>query len=211
MGGFGTKLAFAFTALLVAVPAGHAAAAFAHSRAAAADAAAKGPVGWDVYRRLDRLPELTRGVQTHQFSSFDRTGGNDDGFNGTYSCLRQTPDGCVVAEASGPGEVDSIWFTRDGGDVHRTGNVKIELDGRTVLDAPLQDVVDGKLGAPFVFPVVANADQSSGGVYIKAPMPYRQHMVITTTNNPDFYHVTYRKFADGNGVQTFNRPTRRPT
>jgi hypothetical protein len=164
----------------------------------------KGPVGYETYRQLDRLPELTRGVQTLQFSGFDRVGGNDDGFGGTYSCLRQSPAGCVLAEAAGAGEVQSIWFTRDGGDVSRTGRIKVELDGRTVLDAPLQDVVDGKLGAPFVYPLVANADQSSGGVYIKVPMPYRQSMRVTTQSNPYFYHVTYRKFADAEGVRTFD-------
>ena len=170
----------------------------------------KGPVGWDVYRRLDRLPELSCGVETKQFSSFDRAGNNDDGFGGTASCLRaasgETPDerDCVIAEKQGAGEVQSIWFTRDGGDVSRTGNIKVELDGRTVLDAPLQDVVDGELGAPFSFPLVANADQSSGGVYIKVPMPYRESMRITTTNNPFFYHVSYREFADAEGVKTFD-------
>src|SRR5690606_19416181 len=64
-----------------------------------------GPVGWETYRHLDRLPELTNGVQTHQFSSFDRTGGNNDGFEGTYSCLREDPSGCVLAEDDGAGEV----------------------------------------------------------------------------------------------------------
>src|SRR5699024_6106385 len=42
-----------------------------------------GPTGWETYERLDLLPGLTSGVETRQFSSFDRTGGNDDGFNGT--------------------------------------------------------------------------------------------------------------------------------
>jgi hypothetical protein len=164
----------------------------------------KGVVGWDVYRRLDRLPELSCGVETKQFSGFDRTGLNDDGFAGTYSCLRQSDDGCVIAEESGPGEIQSIWFTRDAGDVTSTGNLKVELDGRTVLDAPLQDVVDGRIGAPFTFPLVANADQSSGGVYIKVPMPYRESMRVTTDSNPFFFHVTYREFADANGVKTFD-------
>ena len=163
----------------------------------------KGPVGWDVYRQLDRLPELWRGVETKQFSSFDRRGGNDDGFVGTWTCLRQD-EGCVIAEKSGAGEVQSVWFTRDEGDVRRTGNIRIELDGRTVLDAPLQDVVDGSLGAPFSFPLVASADQSSGGVYIKVPMPYRQSMKITTDANALFHHVSYREFADARGVRTFD-------
>ncbi|MQA13407.1 MAG: DUF2961 domain-containing protein [Pseudonocardiaceae bacterium] len=164
----------------------------------------KGPVGYEHYRRLDALAALPTGVQTRQFSSFDRTGGNDDGFTGAFSCLRIDLDGCVIAEHQGAGEVGSIWFTRDGGDVRRTGNIKIELDGRTVLDAPLQDVVDGRLGAPFVYPLVANADLSSGGVYIKVPMPFRESMRITTQYNPFFYHVTYRAFGDAAGVDTFD-------
>lgn len=147
---------------------------------------------------------LTTGVDTRQFSSFGRDGTNNDGFEGTYSCLRESADGCVIAEQTGAGEVQSIWFTRDGGDVTGTGNITIELDGQTVLDADLQSVVNGELGSPFVFPLVANADESSGGVYLKVPMPYRESMRITTDSNPFFYHVTYRDFADAEGVETFD-------
>ncbi|TDE09887.1 glycoside hydrolase family 172 protein [Jiangella asiatica] len=166
---------------------------------------AKGPIGWDVYRRLDLLPVLPTGVRTLQFSSYDRTGGNADAVAG--SCLRTTADGCVIAEASGAGEVQSIWFTRDladPGNVTSLGRLVIELDGRVVVDAPAQDVVDGELGAPFVYPLVANRDQSSGGVSVRVPMPFRESMRITTTENAQFYHVTYRAFADAEGVRTFD-------
>ncbi|MEV0431302.1 DUF2961 domain-containing protein [Micromonospora sp. NPDC050495] len=163
----------------------------------------KGPVGWDAYRRLDRLPELAAGSRTRQFSSFGRDGSNDDGFGGTYSCLRQL-GGCVIAEARGAGEVQSIWFTRDNGDVSATGWIRIELDGVPVIDANLQDLVDGRLGSPFTFPLVSNANQTSGGVTIKVPMPYRDFMRITTQYNPLFYHVTYRTFADPVGVSRFD-------
>ncbi|MFI6823537.1 DUF2961 domain-containing protein [Micromonospora sp. NPDC050187] len=163
----------------------------------------KGPVGWDVYRRLDRLPELAAGSRTRQFSSFARDGSNDDGFVGTYSCLRQS-GGCVIAEDRGAGEVQSIWFTRDDGNVSATGWIRVELDGVTVVDTSLQRVVDGGLGHPFVWPLVTNADQTSGGVTIKVPMPYRDSMRITTQFNPLFHHVTYREFTDAVGVSTFD-------
>ncbi|MEV5965265.1 DUF2961 domain-containing protein [Kribbella sp. NPDC051952] len=163
-----------------------------------------GPVGWDVYRNLDRLPELQTGVRTKQFSSFGRDGTNNDGFDGTYSCLRTTDAGCVIAEDSGPGEVASIWFTRDEGNVTKTGTITVELDGKQVLHGSLQDIVDGKLGAPFSYPLVANAVQTSGGVYIRVPMPYRTSMRITTQTNPLFYHVDYRQFPDANGIRTFD-------
>jgi hypothetical protein len=166
-----------------------------------------GPVGWDVYRHLDRFAEIPHGVQTKQFSSFDRAGGNGD-YN---RCLANRSDGsCVLARGSGAGEIDSIWETRDGGNVTATGNITVVLDGKTVLHAPFQDVVDGKLGAPFVYPIVANADQSSGGVYITAPMTYRQSMLVYTDHDPNYYHVTYRTFPDADGVQTFD-PTDKAT
>jgi hypothetical protein len=204
------RLAALLGALLVSVlvtalgTTGSHATAHALSTASTTSTSAKGPVGWDVYRHPERLAELTTGVQTRQFSSFDRTGGNDDGFGGKYSCLRTAADGCVIAEHSGPGEVDAIWFTRDGGDVRATGNIRITLDGHDVVHAPLQELVDGKLGAPFSPPLVADADQSSGGVYVEVPMPFRSSMRITTDANPVFYHVTYRTFADADGVATFD-------
>jgi hypothetical protein len=36
---------------------------------------------------LPRYPILDPGVQAHYLSSYDRSGGNDDGFDGTYSAL----------------------------------------------------------------------------------------------------------------------------
>ena len=167
-------------------------------------AASNGPIGWDTYRRLDLLPDLASGSHTKQFSSFGRNGSNDDGFVGRYSCLRTNGPGCVLAEDRGPGEIQSIWFTRDNGTVTATGNIRVVLDGVTVLDANLQSVVNGDLGAPFTWPLVTNADQTSGGVTIKVPMPYRDSMLVTTTNNPLFYHVGHRELADATGVTRFN-------
>ncbi len=169
-------------------------------------AASKGPVGWETYRQLDGLGQLRGHEKSRQFSSFARTGSNDDGFEGTYSCLRKTAQGgCVIAERSGAGEITSMWFTRaPWGDVSNTGRITVELDGRTVLDAPLVDVVSGRLGAPFVWPLVGNAKDSAGGAVIKVPMPYRESMRVTVENNPHFYHVSYRTFADAEGVSTFD-------
>lgn len=167
--------------------------------------AGKGPVGWDTYRSLGALERLRPGEQVRQFSSFDRTGGNDDGFNGTYSCLSHEPDGeCVVAEARGPGEISSMWFTYAPGSVAAVGRITIELDGRVILRGSLQDIVNGTKGAPFVWPLVGDSADTMGGSVIKVPMPYTRSMKIVTQYNPHFYHVTYRQFADAEGVHTFN-------
>jgi len=165
-------------------------------------------VGWDTYRRLDLLPYLSADTRTVQVSSFDRSGGDFDistgNRNGTGGCLAPGGAGCVIAEDHGAGEVDSIWLTRDGGNVAALGAIRVELDGHTVIDAPLQSLVDGALGAPFVWPLVANAKQSSGGVYIKVPMPYRQSMRISVATNLEYYHVDYRKFSTADGVTGFS-------
>ncbi|OBF05306.1 glycoside hydrolase family 172 protein [Mycobacterium sp. 852002-10029_SCH5224772] len=165
-------------------------------------------IGWDTYRRLDRLPYLDAGSQTLQVSSFDRSGGDFDvstgNKNGTGGCLASGGAGCVIAEDHGAGEVDSIWLTRDGGNVRAIGHIRIELDGQAVVDAPLQSLVDGKLGAPFVWPLVANAAQSPGGVYIKVPMPYRRLMRISVASHLEYYHVDYRQFPNAEGVSTFS-------
>lgn len=166
-------------------------------------------VGWDTYRRLDRLPYLSSDTQSLQVSSFDRSGGDFDistgNKNGTGGCLASGGAGCVIAEDRGAGEVDSVWFTRDGGNVSALGAIRIELDGQTAVDAPLQSLVDGALGAPFVWPLVANGAQSPGGVYVKVPMPYRESMRISVAAHLEYYHVDYRHFSTADGVTTFSR------
>lgn len=162
----------------------------------------KGPVGWDALRQVESLPVLPLGTQPRMFSSADPRGGNRDGFHGAYLC--RDDGGYVLGEHAGPGELTSLWFTRGDGDVSANGRLRIELDGETVLHAPLQDVVDGTLGAPFVWPLVGNADQSSGGAYIQVPMPFQRSMRVTTDGVPRFYRVQYRTFADATGVQRFD-------
>ncbi|WP_212754491.1 DUF2961 domain-containing protein [Nakamurella aerolata] len=166
----------------------------------------RGSIGWDTLLRPDRIAEIPAGVETKQFSSYDRAGGNNDGFGGDYSCLNgKEASPCVLAEHRGAGEIDSIWFTNFNyaADVAQAGNLRIELDGETVLDKPLIDIVEGRAGAPFVYPLVTNRDQSSGGVSIKVPMTYHSYMRVSTTRRSPFYHVGYRTFASAEGVPTF--------
>ena len=164
----------------------------------------KGPIGWETYRDLDAMARLRSAAQVRQFSSFDRAGGNNDGFENTYSCLRNTDDGCVIAERGGAGELESMWFTRDYGSMVHNGRIKVELDGKVVVDELLQELVDGKVGAPFAWPLVGNGDDTAGGSVIKVPMPYRESMRVTVQRAPFFYHVSYREFADADGVRTFD-------
>jgi hypothetical protein len=59
--------------------------------------------------RLDRLPMLRESIEIASISSYDRTGGNNDGFGGQYSYVRKEKDGLVLADLKGPGIIYRIW------------------------------------------------------------------------------------------------------
>ncbi|GAA1994223.1 DUF2961 domain-containing protein [Amycolatopsis minnesotensis] len=190
---------------------------------ASAAPAADPSLGWGPFRDVNAIPQLRGGEQTGQFSSYDRAGGNDDGGYGTYSCLRDDSDGCVLADRAGAGEITSIWLVGDippdDGEEGATAKkqddppvlppradtrIKVELDGKVVLEGRVGDIVDGKLGAPYVWPLVGNTYDTKGGMVIKVPMPYRSSMRVSANTTPGYYHVDYRAVADPATVPRFD-------
>ncbi|KAK9326586.1 hypothetical protein V1520DRAFT_377748 [Lipomyces starkeyi] len=160
-------------------------------------------LGWDAYTRFDMFT-LRPGEITKQFSSYDRTNGNNDGYYGTYSCLYNSTDGrCVIADAKGPGEIASIWFTYESDSVVPIGDIRIELDSQMILQRDLESLVDGDIGAPFLWPLVGNTNDTNGGNVIKVPMPYSKSMIISA-HNPHYYHVVYRELPADADVKTFD-------
>lgn len=59
--------------------------------------------------RIDLLPQFQEEVISKQISSYDTTGGNDDGFSGRYSFLRKENGNSVIAELKGPGVIQRIF------------------------------------------------------------------------------------------------------
>jgi hypothetical protein len=182
----------------VAVPA--AASASAHTKAAEASAvAARGPVGWNSYRRLDLLPLIRRGVAPYQASSADPTGRNDDGYSGKYSCLHRVAQGCLMAEHRGPGELESVWTAgNQGANTAKSGRLMIELDGRMVVDATWPQLAAGSV---FIFPLSLAPQESWGGSSIQVPMTFRHEMRVISQYNPHYFHVVYRTFFNGDDLQ----------
>src|ERR1044071_7612358 len=77
--------------------------------ALAADAQEGPVIGLAELTRLDLLPRFKPSVKVASISSYDRTGGNDDGFSGKYSFVRKEGDGLVIADLKGPGAIYRIW------------------------------------------------------------------------------------------------------
>ena len=158
--------------------------------------------------RLEFLPVLRPGVRCRMFSSYDRSGGNDDGFNGSYSKLRIEDGDSVIAEMSGPGCIQRIWFThssfRRDGLLGREGeHIRVYVDGNEspALDVPLEELFSGRL-AQFPRPL---AGRGLGGFYCYVPIPYRTGCkVLVDGDSVRFYHITYSEFADAGGVESFS-------
>ncbi|HRZ81338.1 MAG TPA: DUF2961 domain-containing protein [Candidatus Hydrogenedentes bacterium] len=153
------------------------------------------------------LPRARTGVKMASFSSYDRTGGNNDGFSGQYSKLREEDGNSVIAEMEGPGCIYRLWTTHAGGEadglLERKGeHIRIYLDGEAVpaLDAPMESLFDNSLER-FPNPL---AGKGIGGFYSYIPIPYRKSCkVVVDGLGVKFYQLNYATFPSDEGVKTF--------
>lgn len=141
------------------------------------------------------------------FSSYDRKGGNDDGFNGTYSKLRVEDGNSVLAELDGPGIIQRIWFTHTGGDQpglldRKNEHIKIYLDGKAdpALDIPLETLFSGE-HPHFPRPLVA---EGSGGFVSYVPIGFRNGCkVVVEGEGVRFYQINMLSLPDGSQIEPF--------
>ena len=140
--------------------------------------------------RFENLPLLRDGVKCRMFSSYDRTGGNNDGFNGTYSKLRVEDGNSVIAEMEGAGCIQRIWFThsvinKDGLLNLKGEHIIIYLDGKKkpAVDVPLEKLFSGEL-EQFPSPLVGSgvyADNLSGAAAATGHGEMLMRVVISKT------------------------------
>jgi hypothetical protein len=147
------------------------------------------------------------GVQPVGFSSYDRTGGNNDGFNGRYSRIRAELGNSVLAEASGPGVVQRIWFTHTAGESpglldRKQEHIKIYIDARErpVLDVPLESIFSGT-HPHFPRPLVL---EGSGGFVSYVPIPFQNGCrVVVEGMGVRFYQIELATLPAGAKVAPF--------
>jgi hypothetical protein len=147
--------------------------------------------------RLDQLPRFKQSVKVASFSSYDRTGGNDDGFSGKYSYLRKEGDALVIAEMKGPGVIYRIWTPTPTDDM-----MEFYFDGETTprFTAKFRELFDGSR-PPFVTPIVGFG---SGGFYSYLPLPYTTSCkVLFRGPRMQFFQINYATYPEGTPVETF--------
>ncbi|MBR4748935.1 MAG: DUF2961 domain-containing protein [Abditibacteriota bacterium] len=166
----------------------------------AALSAAGAPAGsprelWD-----PELLPLLGGAESRLFSSYDRTGGNNDGFDGLYSTVREEKGRWVVFDQRGPGAVKRIWFPVWSG---LDADFEIEIDGRKAISAPNYRA----FGDGSVYPFIKGLSETAmGGVVTCAPIPFRERCVISCSKPIFFYHFNYQLYPAGAEVETFDSP-----
>lgn len=149
---------------------------------------------------ISKMPEYLEGTFVKQFSSYDRTGGNDDGFSGKYSFIRKHESGgLVIFEAAGQGVIERIWTptpTDDTLDFYFDGNNK------ATLSIKFRDLFSGDV-TPFLKPVVDAF--KVGGYYSYVPIPYSKGCKIVFRGDKLMFHqIQYREYDKRYKVQTFN-------
>jgi len=146
---------------------------------------------------ISRLPRYRDG-QIDQLSSYDRTGGNDDGFSGKYSYVAKEAAGLVMADLKGPGVVNRIWTPTP-----TTDTVKFYFDGESKprIAIPFIELFTGKT-FPFLAPLSGN---QIGGYYCYLPIPYEKSLKIIYTGSILRFHQTqYRTLGNNDQVKSFS-------
>jgi hypothetical protein len=165
--------------------------------ALASAAAAQGPIGLAALARPDLLPRFQPSATVASISSYDRSGGNDDGFSGKYSFVRQEPDGLVIADLAGPGVVYRIWTPTPTDDP-----VEFTFDGEAAprLRVPMRDLFTG--GAfPFVSPLVGIG---AGGFYAYVPLAYARSLkIVVKAAKVQFYQINYATYPAGTAIESY--------
>lgn len=157
-------------------------------------------VGVDELLRLDLLPRFKRSVRVGLVSSYDRSGGNDDGFSGKSSFVRKEPGGLVLADLEGPGAIYRIHTPTPTDDV-----VEFYLDGEAEprLRLKVIELFDGTR-PPFLAPVVT---WGAGGYTSYLPMTYRRSCkVLLKAESFQFYDLNCAVSPPGTDVPTFEDP-----
>lgn len=134
-----------------------------------------------------------------QYSSYDTTGNNDDGFSGKYSFIRKENDSAlVIFEAKGKGVINRIWTPTPTDDIidFYFGN-----NSKPSYSIKFSDLFSGKL-PPFVSPLSGN---QVGGYFCYVPIPFSDGCkMVFRGKQLQFYQVQYKSLPASASVATFN-------
>jgi hypothetical protein len=145
--------------------------------------------------RVDELPTYRSGL-VEQLSSYDPTGGNQDGFSGQYSYIHKEGNNLVLADLKGPGVIERIWTPTPTDDM-----MEFYIDGEKTprLRIRFSDLFSGKV-YPFVHPLCAN---QVGGYYCYVPIPYAKSCKVVFCGPRIMFHQIEHRDLTGYDVKSY--------
>jgi hypothetical protein len=155
-------------------------------------------LGLEQLYRLDRLPVFKTSIKIGSISSYDRTGGNDDGFSGKYSFVRKEAEGLVIADLKGPGVIYRIWTPTPTDDW-----MEFIFDGEAKprVEVKFRDLFLGNHPA-FPRPLVGFG---AGGYYCYVPIAFAKSCVVRVrAPKVQFYQINYALYGPDTSVESFN-------
>jgi hypothetical protein len=148
---------------------------------------------------LKYLPEYRPNSYVAMESSYDTTGGNDDGFSGRYSFLRKESENrLVIADLKGPGVIQRIWTPTPSEDT-----IQFYFDGETDPRISIRfiDLFSSQV-YPFESPLVGN---EVGGYYCYLPIPYEKSCkIVYLGKRIQFHQIQHRSLPDNPAVKSFS-------
>lgn len=150
----------------------------------------------ELLKRIDLLPTYRHNQVIDQESSYDRTGGNDDGFSGKYSYIRKENGNLVLADFQGPGVVNRIWTPTPSNDM-----LAFYFDGEKTPSLRLRfmDLFSGEV-YPFMKPVCGN---EVGGYYCYIPIPFSKSLKIVFEGEKIMFHQIQARKLQGLDVESW--------
>ncbi|HOW67883.1 MAG TPA: DUF2961 domain-containing protein [Verrucomicrobiota bacterium] len=158
----------------------------------------RGAAAIEELSRLDRLAAFKTSVKVGMVSSYDRTGGNDDGFSGKYSMVRKEADAVVIADLQGPGIIYRVWTPTPTDDM-----MEFWFDGeaRPRVEIKFRDLFLGRHPAS-PRPLVGFG---AGGYYCYVPLPFAKSCVVRVrAPKIQFYQINYALYGPDSPVSTFD-------
>ncbi len=148
---------------------------------------------------LKFLPQYRNNTSVGMQSSYDTTGGNDDGFSGRYSFLRKEGENrLVIADLKGPGVIQRIWTPTPTEDT-----IQFYFDNETKPRISIRfiDLFSTEV-FPFVSPIVGN---EIGGYYCYIPIPYEKSCrIVYLGDRIQFHQIQHRTFPENTQVNSFS-------
>lgn len=150
------------------------------------------------YLTLNSLPAYHQDTYCAQTSSYDTSGGNDDGFSGKYSYLYRNPDSTLTLfEMKGPGVIQRIWTPTPSED---SLDFYIDDLSRPAFTIRYKDLFSGQV-YPFVAPLCNN---QLGGYYCYLPIPFNQACkIVYKGKKTQFHQIQYRVYPAQYELKSF--------